>query len=676
MKKGKYKKDIKKVIDKRINIFKAVIYVSFIILIVAFGNIVIFKNSYYSSILEKMTSNVYEFSTVPRGRIYDRNYNVIVDNKEVATIYYLKPNKIDSQEEISAAKRLAIILDLDYYRVTERMLKDYFLVENSELARGLITKEEWEKYDNRKLSSDDIYYLKLSRITKEMLDKYSEEEKKGAYIYYLMNNGYSYEEKVIKKGDISDLELAKVSDDLENLNGFYIKYDWERVYPYGDVFRSILGNISKISKEDKDYYLSRGYSLNDIVGVSYIEKQYEDVLRGVKGTYKIENDEVVPLSKGERGSDIVLTIDIRLQQEIEKILEEEIIKMKNEPGTEFFNHVYVVIKEPQTGEILAMIGKQVIKKDGNYNVYDVTPGVLTNPITPGSVVKGASILVGYNEGVIKIGEYQVDECIKLYSKPKKCSWQSLGRINDITALSQSSNVYQFKTAMKVAGFDYSYNAKFTADTKEAFAKYRKTFNEFGLGVKTEIDLPVDGVGNVGTGSEIDLLLNYTIGQYDTYTTMQLSEYISTVATGGIRYRPHLLKEVYKSDNGNELGTLIYKTEKEIINKVNTKSEYIQRVQLGFREVMTTGLGKRYMGDVPYPAGKTGTSESFFDTDGDGVIDTPTLTNSFVGYYPFDNPKMSIAITFPNIVSSDSNSRSYGNIRVTRMISNKFFELYG
>lgn len=285
------------------------------------------------------------------------------------------------------------------------------------------------------------------------------------------------------------------------------------------------------------------------------------------------------------------------------------------------------------------------------------------------------MLVGYNENAIEIGEYQVDECIKLYSKPEKCSWTTLGRINDITALSQSSNVYQFKTAMKVAGYEYTYNGKFT-DTEEAFKKYRKTFNEFGLGVKTEIDLPIDGIGNVGKSSEPDLLLNYVIGQYDTYTTMQLSEYISTIANGGIRYKPHLLKEVYESNNGSNLGTLLYKQDSIILNKVTTKKEYIERVQLGFREVMTTGLGKNYMKGVPSPAGKTGTSESFIDTNDDGIIDTPTITNSFVGYYPFENPKMSMAVTFPNIVSSDSDNRSYGNIRVTRLIANKFFELYG
>ncbi len=675
MNKNIRKKNIKDIVNKRIDIYQVAVYVSFLILTISIGNIIILKNSYYTELLQKKTSNVYEFATVPRGRIYDRNYNLLVDNKEVATIYYLKPNKITARKELDISKMVANILKVDYKKLTERMLKDYYLVENSKECNSLITNEEWDKYYDRKLNDNDIYYLKLSRITIEMLNKYSENDKEAAYIYYLMNNGYSYEEKIIKKDDLTDEELASIADNLEELSGIYIKYDWERVYPYGDVFRSILGNISKISKEDKDYYLDKGYSLNDIVGVSYLEKQYEDILKGTKGTYKIENDEIVTLSKGERGNDIVLTIDIKLQQEIEKILTNEIINMKKDPNTDLFNHIYVVIKDPQSGEILAMAGREVIKLNGNWNSYDVTPQVLTNPVTPGSIVKGASMLVGYNENAIKIGEYQVDECIKLYSKPKKCSWITLGRINDITAISQSSNVYQFKTAMKVAGLNYYYNANLT-DTNGALEKYRKTFNEFGLGVKTGIDLPVDSIGNIGKSDAIDLLLNYTIGQYDTYTTMQISEYMSTLATGGTRYKPHLLKEIHAPDDKEKIGTLIYETEKEIASTVVTKEEYIKRVQLGFREATTTGLAVRYMGNAYKTAGKTGTSETFADTNGDGIIDTPTITNSFVGYYPYDNPKMSIAIIFPNIVSSDSSRRTYGNIRTTREIVNKFFELYG
>ena len=84
------------------------------------------------------------------------------------------------------------------------------------------------------------------------------------------------------------------------------------------------------------------------------------------------------------------------------------------------------------------------------------------------------MLVGYSTKAIKIGEYQYDTCIKLYSMPKKCSWSKLGRLNDLDALAYSSNIYQFKTAMKVAKFKYSINKKFNV-SEEAINTYRKIF---------------------------------------------------------------------------------------------------------------------------------------------------------------------------------------------------------
>ena len=93
--------------------------------------------------------------------------------------------------------------------------------------------------------------------------------------------------------------------------------------------------------------------------------------------------------------------------------------------------------------------------------------------------------------------------------------------------------------------------------------------------------------------------------------------------------------------------------------------------------MDYGLGKNYMGKVDTPAGKTGTSQTFIDVDKDGISDDATLTNTFVGYAPFSNPKMTIAVVSPNIVYLDdyTSSRSYANKRITRRISEKFFEMY-
>lgn len=107
MKRNKYKKDIKKEINKRLNIFKVIIYIAFIILVFQISYLIIFKNKHYNALLNKMTSNTYEYASVPRGRIYDRNYNIIVDNQEVATIYYLKPNKIESYKELEYASKVS-----------------------------------------------------------------------------------------------------------------------------------------------------------------------------------------------------------------------------------------------------------------------------------------------------------------------------------------------------------------------------------------------------------------------------------------------------------------------------------------------------------------------------------------------------------------------------------------
>ena len=98
-----------------------------------------------------------------------------------------------------------------------------------------------------------------------------------------MNKGYYYSEKTIKKGDVSDDEYVKISENIHKLKGFNTRLDWERVYPYGDTFRTILGSVSTsesgLPYELKDYYLSKGYSLDDRVGISYLEYQYEDYLR-------------------------------------------------------------------------------------------------------------------------------------------------------------------------------------------------------------------------------------------------------------------------------------------------------------------------------------------------------------------------------------------------------------
>ncbi len=661
----------------RFIIVESIVIVLFIVLSISLFKVMVIDNEVHSKTLKKLTEVIVSGESSPRGRIYDRNYNILVDNKAVPVIYYKKPDDITTSEEIDLAYKILNHINIDSSKLTTTNFKEFWIADNPNLAKDKITDEEWLKLQNRRLSSTDIYYLQISRITLEDLSIYDEQDKSAAYVYYLMNKGYSYEEKIIKKDDITDLEYAYIAENSDSLSGFNVKYSWERIYPYGDTFRTILGNISSITKEDKNYYMSRGYSLDELVGVSYLEKQYEDLLRGEKATYRVgDNEELSLISEGKRGNDIVLTIDINLQMEVEKILKEEILIAKNEGATEYYNHSFVVIQKPNSGEILAMSGKQVIYKNGGYQIYDYTPGIITSPMTVGSIVKGASMYVGYSNGGINIGQYQQDECIKLYSVPAKCSWSTLGYINDIEALAKSSNVYQFKIAMKLAGFNYGYNKKFEINNN-VFDIYRNTFNEFGLGVKTGIDLPVESIGNIGKNDSPDLLLNFTIGQYDTYTTMQLSQYMNTIASDGKRYSPHLLKEVYNSSDSNYLGELKYKVEEKLLNTLEN-TDYIKRIKEGLRAVLDYGgTGYNIMGWIDKPAGKTGTSESFLDTNGDGIVDTETLSKTFAGFAPYDNPKMVLTVTSPDLINPNSNSSymSYANNRIARRISTMFFERF-
>lgn len=642
-------------------------------------NLQILKNSEYNDKLAMATEKTIESTSAPRGRIYDRNHKLLVDNEGIKTIYYKKQNGITTKEEIELAYEVSNNIDIDYSKIDDNKLKDFYYKSHYKECRKKITDEEWDLYNKRKLNDKDIDKLIYERLDDE-ISEYTDSDKKAAYIYYLMNKGYSYAEKVIKNSDVTDAEYAYISENIDNLKGFNTKLDWERVYLYGDTFKSILGNVSSntqgIPSELSKEYLKRGYTLDDRVGISYLEYQYEDYLRGTKAKYRLLSDNSYELvSEGKRGNDIVLTIDIELQKYLEEVLSNEVLNAKGEPGTQYYNRSFAIVSDPNTGEILAMAGKQAVLKDGYYQIVDYTPGIVTLPVTPGSVVKGASMMVGYKYGAIDIGTVLNDECIKIKDTPLKCSWQTMGPIDDVYALQNSSNVYQYKIAIKVGNGSYEYNQGLALD-ENAFDKYREMYAEFGLGEKTGIDLPVESLGFMGKSRLPGHLLDFSIGQYDTYTPIQLSQYINTIANNGVRLKPYLLKEVYKpSDSGDTFGSLIYKANVTELGKLSVEKKYIDRVREGFSAVVTKGLGYGYMGNYTNSAGKTGTSQSFIDTDGDGKVDTETITSSFVGYSPSDNPKMSIVVVSPDISVPDSTT--YGVTRnISAQVVNKYFELNG
>ncbi len=669
-------------IHKRYKILIFFVVLCFFVLTIKLYQVQILENKKHLATVIELNNNIVEGSTAPRGRIYDRNGVLLVDNVPIKTISYKKATGVTTSREIEMAYEVANLITVDYTDLEEKELKYFWILNYPDKANAKITEEERQLLKERKLTSSEILKKKLERVTEDDLSVYGKIDYEAAYIYYLMNKGYSFSEKVIKKKNVTDEEYALIAEKLKDLEGFSTRLDWERYYPEGETFKSILGSVSSsesgVPVELKDSYLALGYSLTDRIGTSYLENQYETILRGKKTKYKVNSDgsyEVI--EEGTRGNDIVLTIDIKLQKEVEKIIEEELLSTKkNDKYTEYLDRGFVVIQDPNTGEILAMAGKQLIEKDGKYVIQDYSPGVINSIVTPGSSVKAASHMVGYVTGSLKIGEVRNDACVKLAATPQKCSYTSYGNINDLQALKYSSNTYQFHTAMKVGKGNYKYNYPLKIDTK-AFDTYRRIFGEFGLGVKTEIDLPNEFEGYKGTRRDAGLLLDFAIGQYDNYTPIQLSQYISTVANGGSRMKPFLLKAVYEPTK-EKLTNVIFKNEPTVLNEVDAPSKYFNRIHEGLQMVFDYGgTGSGFINHDYHPAGKTGTSQSFVDTNGDGDIDTETLSTVLVAYAPYENPTVTFTVVTPNVGTGDISYAQMSKInnRISQKVSKKYFEIY-
>ncbi len=680
MNKRKKKINYEKIINKRIFVILIALISLFSVVFIKLFMVMLIDKDKYNDKLLALTNKSITLNSSPRGRIYDRNYNVIVDNKAINTIVYKKEKGTTNKEMIELAYTVSPHLNLDVSRLTLRAKKEFYLAKYPDKCKKKIKSSEYEKVKQRKLSNKDIEELKIERISLDELNVFKDEDLKTAYLYYLMNNGYTYEEKVIRNG-ATDEEFAYISENNDKLKGFNTRVDWERVYPYGDTLRTILGTVSSSSQgipsEDKNYYLKLGYSLNDRVGLSYLEKQYESYLKGEKNVYEAVNSHELRLVKeGMRGNDIVLSIDINLQKEIDNLIDEAIVRAKSEANTEYYDHSSVIVTDPNTGEILAIASRKIVGD----KIIDNVNSILISPITPGSVVKGASMLVGYETGAIKFGEKMLDECVKIAGAPEKCSSvNDLGVIDDLTAMAKSSNVYQFKTAIRVNGQEYYRGMKLNFNQK-SFDTYRNMYHAFGLGVKTEIDLPIESAGYTSVDKASGNLLDFVMGQYETYTPIQLAQYVSTIANGGNRMQPHLLKEVRKATDKDTLGDVMYTFEPKVLNKVEVKSENLKRVQEGFYAVMhmSGGYGRGYINDRMDAAGKTGTSQSFIDTNNDGIIDTETITSSFIGYAPYNNPKVAFMVTSPNSshTNSSNNFASLVNYRLTRAITDKYYDMYG
>lgn len=631
---------------KKINYIKIIII---LINIIVISRIIIISHDrdYYlnlkNSILDKYITTNY----APRGRILDINGNILVDNKSKNALIFRNYNFSDQQLK-NIIINVSNLIELDY-KVNDNIKREYYYFLNKDSIDKRLDDQIFKDYLLKNINSSTMHKYKLEKISVKELESVDEKE---SYIFYLMSSGYSYDDKIIKK-NITDRELTLINE--ANIDGLRCETIYERVYNYDTPLNQIFGSIGNITSEKLDYYMKLGYERDDIVGVSFLEEYYDEYLRGIPRKYKVlDNNSLEMIEDYQKGNDLVLSIDIEKQLEIDNVLKSEITNAKKYPASKYYNGSYVIVSD-HLGRVVAMSGYYY----NNGDFIDDALGNITNSYTVGSVVKGASQSVGYINNVINRDKKIKDSCVKLYSMPNKCSWKNLGLIDDIKALAYSSNYYQFINAIRVTGNDYKYNMKLDV-TEDDFEKYRSVFKSYGLGSDTGIE--ISGYKGI-TGSKIsgDLLLNLSIGQYDTYTPIMLNNYISTIANSGIRYNMSF-GAYFINNKGNRESI-----DKLVLDRVKISNDDMLRIQKGLNGVVTYGTASNYLNRIN-GAGKTGTSETY-------VNGHKTLTKSFVAYLPFDNPKFNLTIVSPNLVDSNNkNKYNYPvNSRLSRQITNILFE---
>ena len=588
-----------------------------------------------------------------RGEIFDRHGNPLAINNPVQSIvYYYDPHRsIDGMYQI--ANKLAKQLDVDVKKLTTQ--------DQVDLYRRL--------YD---LSDDDVVDEANLRLL-TLLDK-----KEQVIFNRMAESIYGGGVSTIKF-DATEQEVAYVSEHLDILSGVNVETLSERMYPSPLGAFDLLGAISKngagFPDGDALRYLARGYNINDRIGLASIEKYYEDYLHGAKANYVQENGQKAHiLNEGLQGFDLTLTIDANLTQAIDDLLRTKMMNAKrNNAGAKYLNEGYVVVTNPKNGEILSLNGMIF---DENNDLVSHPLGTLLNSFTMGSVVKGATLMTGYQEGVTKFGDGITDAPMIFADGSKKASWSELGYVNDIGAIRSSSNVYFMQQSIRLGGDVYRPRKSLNVNM-DAINTYRMSFEKFGLGSPTGIDLAGEQTGMKDPERNIAKLLDFSIGQSDTYTPIQLAQYVSTIANGGNRYALQLLKQAsLKVDD--EFHQLIYENEPYIMNQIDVDPVAFDRIQEGFRQVLqsSNGTGRYYFQNANYnPAGKTGTAEEFARGKDGKILYTrggniqPVHHLTFVGYAPADDPEIAISVVFPQAEMPKQNNP------IALEVASEVFKLY-
>ena len=642
----------------RLNLLFSIVILLFMTIIGRLLYMQVLNKDFYEKKLASASQTKVTTSSA-RGEIYDASGKPLVENTLKQVVSFTRSNKMTAKDLKEIASQLLGYVSISSPNLTERQLADYYLAD-PEIYKKTVEALPSEKRldsDGNRLSESELYNNAVDSVPTSQLN-YTEDEKKEIYLFSQLNAVGNFATGTIVTDALTDTQIALIASASKQLPGISISTSWDRKVLETSL-SSIVGSVSSekagLPAEEADAYLKKGYSLNDRVGTSYLEKQYEETLQGKRSVKEIHLDKygnmesIENIEAGTKGNNIKLTIDLAFQDSVDALLKSYFNSELGNGGAKYSEGVYAVALNPKTGAVLSMSGIKHDLKTGELTSDSL--GTITNVFVPGSVVKAATISSGWENGVLSGNQTLTDQSIIFQGSPPINSWYTASSgpmpITAVQALEYSSNTYMVQTALGIMGLTYQPNMiAGIGNLESAMGKLRSTFGEYGLGSATGIDLPDESTGFIPKDYDLANYITNSFGQFDNYTPMQLAQYVATIANSGVRVAPRIVEGIYGNNDKGGLGDLIQQLKPTEMNKVNISDSDMSILQQGFYQVAhgTSGLttGRAFSnGALVSISGKTGTAESY-------VADGQQATNTnAVAYAPSDNPQIAVAVVFPH-----------------------------
>lgn len=600
--------------------------------------------------------------SAPRGEIVDRYGQPLVTNKTGYSVQIQKTNLKNDEFNAILLKIYNLVTEhgeevLETLPIAANPIRFTFAdeigMQEGQDAAELEKKWKKSREYNENITAQEAFEKMKTRY--KVSKDYSEEDalKIISLRYEMEIRDFSVSVPFTVASDVDMNLVTKLKEEQAEYPCVNITTEYIRQYAQGNLAAHLLGRIGKISEDEYASLKGKGYKMNDEVGKQGIEKEFETFLKGKDGYTSLAQTpngfEVQPESGREAvpGNYVVLTLDSKLQSVMEQSLGETIDNIRSRggaPSAKSGGDAFcgaAVAMNPQNGEILAMASwptfdparfnedyKQ-LESDPNKPIWNRAIG---GTYPPGSTYKMLTSIAALESGTITPQTVIKDEGIyKFYPdyQPKCWIYTKSGRTHGAQtvsdALANSCNYFYYEAGRLMGN-----------ETLEKYAKM------FGFGEKTGFELSTEEAKGRVAGPDDRKkyggeqwrpgdTLQAAIGQSDNlFTPLQIANYLSTLVNGGNRYRPHVVKTIRSPVDGS----VVQETQEEVLSKVTMQPENVDAVLAGMLGVTENGTASSAFQGYPIKVGgKTGSAQVAVGSD-NGV---------FVGYAPFDNPQIVVAV---------------------------------